>query len=36
MVLGVDIGRSILSQKDKKLTFGGVCGVLVELLVVLF
>ena len=29
----VGIGRSILSQQDKKSASGGVCGVLVELLV---
>ena len=32
-MLGVGIGRSILSQQDKKSASGGVWGVLVELLV---
>ena len=29
-MLGVGIGRSVLSQQDEKLASGGVCGVLVE------
>ena len=35
-MLGVGMGRSILSQQDEKLVSGGVCGVLVELLADLF
>ena len=31
-VLGVAMGRSILSQQDEKSAAGGVCGVLIELL----
>ena len=32
-MLGVAMGRSILSQQDEKSASGGVCGVLVGLLV---